>query len=75
MCMVFFAMAGVAHAESFGNEIFDRLAKQLCLRVTKQPRCSRIRITDQPFGIRDKNRVRRNFEKVLERSVSELGPC
>lgn len=73
--MVFFAMAGVARAESFGNETFDRQAEQLCLCETKQLRCSRIRITDQPFGIRDKNRIRRNFEKILERSVSELGPC
>ena len=35
MGMVIFAMRGMAHAEALRNEIFDGLADQLGLRVTK----------------------------------------
>ncbi len=61
-------------AEALRNKILDRLPEQLRLRVAKQLRRARVRATNHPFGIRDKNRVRRNIKQILQRGVSELGP-
>ena len=72
--VVVFAMAGMAPAKALRHQVFDGLPEQLRLRVTKQFRRTRVRATDHPFGIRDKNRVGRNIKQILQRGMSELGP-
>jgi hypothetical protein len=72
MGVVVFAMAGVAGAEAGGDQILDWLADELGLGVTKQLCRTRVCATDYAFGIRDKDRVWRDLEQVLQRGLSKL---
>ena len=60
-------------AKAFRNQVLDRLAEKLDLRVSKQFRRPRVRTPNYAGGIRDKNRVGRNIKKILQRGMSELG--
>ena len=72
--IVILAMCRMISSEAFWNEILDGLAVKLSLRVAEEFRCARIRATDDPIGIRDKNRVWRHLKQVLKRELRELGP-
>ena len=61
-------------AEALRNKILNRLPVKFRLCVTEKFRRTRVRATDHPIGIRDKNRVGRNLEQILQRELSELGP-
>ena len=74
MSIVVFAMAGVAPTKPRWNQIFNGLAEEFSLCVSKQFRGARVGTTNYPLGIRDKDRVRRDLEKILQRGLSKLGP-
>ena len=74
MGIVVFAMAGMAAAEARRNQVLNGLPEQLALGVTKQFRRARVGATDDALGVRDKNRIGRHIEQVLQRGMSKLGP-
>jgi hypothetical protein len=69
-----FAVTGMTAAKPQGDQVFDGLAEELDLRVTKKLGGTRIRATDYTLGVGDKDGVWRDIKKVLQGGLSELGP-
>jgi hypothetical protein len=61
-------------AKPLGHQVLNGLAEKFGLSVTKKLRRARVRATNHPLGIRDKDCVWRDIEKVLQGGLSELGP-
>ena len=66
-------MIGMARPEAFGDQALNGLAEQLHLCVTEQLGGMRIRSADYAVAVRNKNRVGRNIEQILQRRLSNLG--
>jgi len=72
--VVVLSVAGMALAEALGDQALNWTAEEFRLRVSEELCRARVRSTDDPLGIRDKDGVWRHFEQVLQRKLSKFGP-